>query len=125
LWSEFEYVYTQINKQKEGKTFLYGIFELEKKCLIGSIEIRSKEHRGQLYTWLHEKYWGKGFFQDAFALVCKDYFMKNVHATEFTARVDISNQSSTKALLKAGCKIIRLCQGPREQQHEITCYKKC
>ena len=123
LWNEFEYVHTQIAKQKEGKTFLYGIFESTKNLLIGSIEIRSTEYRGQLYTWLHEDYWGKGFFQDAFTLVRCDYFKKNKEMKEFTARVDVSNTASLKALLKAGCKLLRTCKGPREDQHEIVCYR--
>ncbi len=123
LWNEFEYLHCQLKKQKEGKTFLYGIFEKSQDHLIGSIEIRSIEHRGQLYTWMHEDYWGKGLFQDAFALVRSDYFSKNKQITEFTARVDVSNNASLKALLKAGCKSVRMCKGPRENQHEIICYR--
>jgi RimJ/RimL family protein N-acetyltransferase len=121
LWNEFDYVHNQIAKQKEGKTCLYGIFESTKNLLIGSIEIRSSEYRGQLYTWLHEDYWGKGLFQDAFTLVRYDYFKKNKEVTEFTARVDVSNKASLKALLKAGCTLLRTCKGAREDQHEIVC----
>lgn len=123
LWNEFEYVHTQIKKQKEGKTFLYGVFEQEKNHLIGSIEIRSEEHRGQLYTWLHQDYWGKGFFQDAFGLVRLEYFAEYKESNKFTARVDVSNTASLKALLKAGCKSMGIKKGPREDQYEIICYR--
>ena len=121
VWSEFEYVHTRLHKQDINKLFFYVIFKKADNFLIGSIEIRSPEHRGQLYTWLHEQYWSQGLFQEAFVLASRDYFIHNHQETNFTARVDISNQRSLKALLKLGCTTIRKTRGAREDQHELVC----
>src|SRR3989344_3069843 len=118
---EREYLCTQIQKQKARRTFFYCVFYKSKNILIGSIEIRSPEHRGQLYTWLHESYWHSGLFQEAFALARGDYFARNPEVTFFTARVDCSNKRSLQALLKAGCCIAYESPGPRERQYQLEC----
>lgn len=120
-FAELAYVQTQEHKQQAGETLFFCIFEQTTELLVGSIEIRSKAHRGQLCTWLHEDYWGTGYFQEAFRLASEMYFKKYPHEEHFTARVDISNKRSYKALLKLGCKEMRISSGPREQQYELEC----
>ena len=120
-FSELAYVKTQERKQHAGDTVFFCIFEQDTHMLIGSIEIRSKAHRGQLCTWLHEDYWGRGYFQEAFRLASQFYFKKYPHESSFTARVDISNKRSYKVLTVLGCKTIRLSSGPREDQYELEC----
>lgn len=119
--AELAYVQTQVQKQQEGTTLFFCIFEHITELLIGSIEIRSKAHRGQLCTWLHEDYWGTGYFQEAFKIASQAYFEKYPYEDYFTARVDISNKRSYKALLKLGCKEVRVSSGPREKQYELEC----
>lgn len=118
---EGAYLAAQLQKQKEGRIHFYCIFYKENEQLIGSIEIRSPEHRGQLYTWLHEDYWHAGFFAEAFKVAVQDYFKYNPQVTTFTARVDISNKRSFKALLKVGCVVAMRSRGPREDQYELVC----
>ena len=120
-FAELAYVETQAVKQQAGDTLFFCIYEQKTEILVGSIEIRSKAHRGQLCTWLHEDYWGLGYFQESFRLASENYFKKYPHEDCFTARVDISNKRSYHALLKLGCKEIRISFGPREQQFELEC----
>lgn len=120
-FAELAYVEEQFHKQEAGDTLFFCIYEQNSKMLVGSIEIRSKAHRGQLCTWLHEDYWGTGYFQEAFRLVSQIYFKKYPHEDHFTARVDISNKRSYNALTKLGCKEVRISSGPREQQYELEC----
>ncbi len=131
-WHEFDYVHTKLRNQKNNKqnnqiepdraneqaTAFYGIF-LD-TSLIGALEIRSPEYRGQLYTWLHEDYWGKGIFQVAFKQICQEYFTNNPEANSITATVDVSNIQSYKALLKAGFTCIAQRPGPYEDQFELS-----
>lgn len=119
---ELAYITHQNENQAKGDTLFFCIFEKDTDLLVGSIEIRSKAHRGQLCTWIHENYWGSGYFQEAFKLASQAYFKKYPHESNFTARVDSSNQRSLKALLKAGCKEVRISNGPREKQHELECF---
>lgn len=120
-FAELAYIEQQSHKQQAGDTLFFCIYEHNTEILVGSIEIRSKAHRGQLCTWLHEDYWGTGYFQEAFRIASEIYFKKYPHEDCFTARVDISNKRSYKALLKLGCKEVRTSSGPREQQYELEC----
>ncbi len=105
-FEERTYLETQLQKAEQKQTSLYGIFEQATGQLIGSMEIKSAVYRSQLSMWLHEQYWGKGYFQQAFALVKQIYFKENPEATFFSAYVDVVNTRSCKALVKAGCTII-------------------
>lgn len=123
-FAELAYIKQQSHRHEEGDTLFFCIFEQATDLLIGSIEIRSKAHRGQLCTWMHEDYWGSGYFQEAFRLASEWYFKKYPHEECFTARVDISNQRSYKALLKLGCKQVNLSPGPREEQYALECFNQ-
>lgn len=118
-----ELVYLR-DQSKKDDTLFFCIYEQDTNLLIGSIEIRSKAHRGQLCTWLHEDYWGSGYFQEAFKLASQVYFKKYPHESNFTARVDISNKRSYNALLKLGCQEIRISAGPRQEQYELECFSQ-
>lgn len=120
-FAELGYVQQQTVKHHEGEMFFFGIFERKTNQLIGSIEIREKHYRGQLCTWMHEDYWGTGYFQEAFKIVHQAYFKKYPHESYFTARVDKSNKRSYQALTKLGCRPKRISPGPREDQYELEC----
>lgn len=105
LYEERTYLETQLKKAAHQQTSLYGIFEKTTDTLIGSFEIKSPAYRSQLSMWLHEQYWGKGYFQQAFALVKELYFKEHPQETFFSAYVDAHNPRSCKALVKAGCVI--------------------
>ena len=119
--AELAYVQEQEQKQQKSDTLFFCIFERATELLVGSIKIRSKVYRGQLCTWVHEDYWGTGYFKEAFKLASDAYFKKYPHEDHFTARVDMSNKRSYNALLKLGCKEVRVSSGPRGKQHELEC----
>ncbi len=114
------YFRERIAKQHEGKTFFYGIFDAQSNVLCGALEIRDKhEHRGQLYCWLNEAWWGKGYMQEAIALGAADYF---AHTKErfITAFVDESNKRSYWALKRAGFADLCRSEGPHGKQYELV-----
>lgn len=119
--TEKKYLQEQLLNQSQNKTIFFCIFELQTHSLIGALEIRSKQHRGQLCTWLHENYWGKGYFKEAFILAKTYYFTRNPKEKSITARVDVSNIRSYNALKNLGCTVERISAGPRGDQYEMIC----
>lgn len=115
--AEQNYLHNRLSLMQNGKTFFYCIFN-QLQRLIGAIEIRGQEHPGQLYTWLHPDHWGKNYFQEALQLVQHIYF-QHTHAPYFTARVDIDNKRSYKALKKAGFADYAIVQGCYAPQYEL------
>jgi len=100
--SELEYLEDRLEKQKEGKTFFYLIFDNKSNKLVGAIEIRdSQETDSQLYSWVHEDYWGAGIYQEALELVSKEYF-DETQESFYNANVDVENLRSYYALKKHG-----------------------
>jgi RimJ/RimL family protein N-acetyltransferase len=96
------YIYEELAKQEQGRTFFFGIVDSATKVIVGAIEIRNKiEHAGQLYCWLHERYWGTGVFQDALSIATYWYFLYT-QESYITARVNVSNKRSYRALKKCG-----------------------
>jgi len=122
--SEIEYLYDRLEKQKEGKTFFYCIFDNETGLLVGAIEIRNpQEADSQLYSWLNEKYWGTGRYQEALRLVSEKYFEQS-RTSFYRANVDISNIRSYKALKKYGFIDSGLKKGPHGGQYMLICRRK-
>lgn len=117
LYEERTYLETQLKKASSQQTSLYGIFEQATHTLIGSFEIKSPSYRSQLSMWLHEHYWGKGYFQQAFALVKELYFKEHPQEKLFSAYVDATNPRSCKALVKAGCVL----KGMHNGRYYIEC----
>lgn len=118
------YLLQQLEKQKKGLTFFYCILNNETSEVIGAIEIReTPQHSGQLYCWLHEDFWGKGFFQEAMQLIAREYF-KNTGRNFFNAHVDIENERSYFALKKFGFADLGFVKGPRGPQYELILRKK-
>lgn len=89
----------QINKM----ALIYAIFDNNTGLLIGIIQIvdQSLVTTGQLACWIHESYWGSGYFQEALSLISQTYFAIT-NAPGFTAHVKISNKRSYGALKKFG-----------------------
>ncbi len=102
LEAERAYIKTHLALQIEGHTHFYVIILPHNNLLIGAIEIRNADaYRGQLYCWMHEHYWGSGYFMRAMHLVSQDYFSKT-SALYFNALVSIDNKRSYHALKKCG-----------------------
>lgn len=122
--SEIEYLCDCLTKIKKNETLFYCIFDKLSDLLIGGIEIRD-EHvsRGQLYSWLHENFWGAGRYQEALTLISQEYF-KNSGALFFNAHVDIANQRSYHALRKFGCAQGGFCNGPHGKQYNLIVRKR-
>lgn len=124
LSAERIYLEQALGKQAAGTTYFYLIFDRLSDLLIGAIEIRAREaSRGQLYTWLHHDYWGKGLFQEALKLAAEDYFAQTKELY-FDATVDISNIRSYKALKKAGFADVGIQEGAWEKQFVLILRNK-
>lgn len=112
LESEQLYLIHQYRAQQLNFTHFYCVFHSYTKELIGAVEIRNKiQFPGQLYYWLHEDFWGKGYFQQAVQLALCDYFSKT-DEQEITAHVAYDNMRSYHALLKCGFADKGLYDGP-------------
>jgi len=123
LESERDYLHERLARQKEYQGFFYCIFDVRTNQIIGAIEIRDpEEHRGQLYCWIREKYWGTGRFQEAINCAAKEYFAKT-DKSSFNALVDVTNQRSYRALKKAGFADAGMVDGPRGKQYELVLRK--
>ncbi|MFC1842577.1 GNAT family N-acetyltransferase [Candidatus Dependentiae bacterium] len=134
--SELEYLEDRLEKQKMGKTFFYCIFlcgerktgddpeHSSGKTLVGAIEIRNpQETDSQLYSWVNENYWGTGVYQEALALVSKEYFSKTSEIC-YRANVDIDNPRSYYALKKHGFIDSGIKKGSHGKQYKLILRKK-
>jgi RimJ/RimL family protein N-acetyltransferase len=99
-----QYLQDMLINAKAGKTFLYCIFENQSNKLIGDIEVREKKEGdpGQFGWWINEAYWGKGYAQEALALITKAYFRYKPTENSFIAHVRIWNKRSYYGLKKGG-----------------------
>ena len=116
--TEYYYLLNRIMLVTQRRTFFYCIFDQFINTIIGALEIRGHEHPGQLYTWLRPDYWGKNYFREALYLAQRFYFSQT-NALYFTARVDIDNQRSYKALKKVGFADYAIVQGSYAPQYEL------
>lgn len=107
----------------DNHAFFYVITQKSKQTVIGAIEIRRPTYRSQLYCWLNEQYWGKGYFQEAMQLLADIYFKSTGHAA-IGACVDYDNDRSFYALKKAGFQEKRIGQGPYGMQYELILKRK-
>ena len=118
--SELDYVCARLEKLKAGLTFFVCIFDQNTDQLIGALEIRdSTECASQLYSWLHEDYWGTGRYQEALSLATDEYFLQN-DKLFFNAHVDVSNKRSYYALKKQGFADIGFFDGPYGKQYKLV-----
>ncbi len=118
MQTEYQYLLNRIPLIAQRRTFFYCIFDKFISTIIGALEIRGSEHPGQLYTWLRPDYWGKNYFQEALFLAQRFYFSQ-INSLYFTARTDIDNQRSYKALKKAGFADYAIVQGSYALQYEL------
>lgn len=118
--SELAYLHEQVEKQLNGQTFFFCVFDKQNDRLIGAIEIRHwLVGTNQLYNWLHEDYWGGGYYQEALKLVVKTYFLRTGR-TFLAAHVDIDNKRSYFALKKHGFADWGICNGARCKQYILV-----
>lgn len=121
--NEHVYLLQRLHLVKQRKTYFFVIFtKMHDRC-IGAIEIRGQEHPGQLYCWLHPNYWGKKMFSESLTLAARIYFSLT-NALYFTARVDIDNTRSYKALKKCGFADYQMVDGPYGKQFELLLRNK-
>lgn len=114
------YLEHQYEAQERGYTFFYCVFEQAHQLLIGALEIRHPlQFPGQLYCWLHENWWGKGYLQHAFSLAVADYFKRTPYQT-ITAHVALANLQSYYALIKCGFNDQGLYHGPWGPQRRLV-----
>ena len=122
--SELEYLEERLERQKTGEIFFYLIFENKENKLVGAIEIRDlQETDSQLYSWVHEDYWGTGVYQEALALVSKEYFDETKEKF-YSANVDVVNVRSYHALKKYGFIDSGFKKGPFGKQYVLILRKK-
>lgn len=109
-----------IQLMQESSPFFFGVMLEPVHEFIGAIAIRNPQlYAGQLYCWMHEKYWGAGYFQQALADAAAFYFAQTNYDF-FTARVDLHNMRSYQALKKCGFIDRALVQGPYGLQFELV-----
>lgn len=102
------------------EVFFFCIFENESNKLIGSIEVRSpNDSRGQLGSWINEKYWGGGRYQEALRLITQAYFERSC-IDVITAHVDVSNMRSYRSLKKFGFIDVATIDGPYGKQYVLA-----
>lgn len=122
--AEIAYLQTALAKCQNNQTYFYCIFDRHVSYLIGALEIRdASQGCGQLYSWIHERYWGKGHFREALLLLSRAYFAWT-QALFFSARVDIVNRRSYHALTKCGFAQLGVVAGPRGKQYELILRRK-
>lgn len=115
LFYERAYLQERLN---DKDAFFYVIFAKLHHTFLGAIEIRTPFYRSQLYCWLNERYWGKGYFQEAMLLVAEQYFQASGEHC-IMARIDCTNRRSFQALKKVGFEQIALVQGSYGPQYEM------
>jgi len=122
--SELEYLRQRLEKQKEGRTVFFCVFDKKTDRLIGALEIRDQEETSnQLYCWLHEDFWGTGRYQEALRIASQEYF-KRTNESCFYAHVDAKNKRSYYALKKNGFTDIGTHSGPHGRQYQLVFRKK-
>lgn len=100
------------------EAFFYVIKDRSTAEIIGAIEIRNAVFRSQLYCWINEHWWGRGYFLDAIKIAIALYFLQTGLQT-ISARVDCDNGRSFRALQKAGFHSNGIVDGPRGKQFEL------
>lgn len=118
--NELDYLRSRLQKMADNRTLFYCVFDRRCEQLIGAIEIRHREeHPGQLYSWMNERYWGNGWYQQALHVAAQSYFTVHKHERFFTAHVDSTNLRSYYALKKAGFAQSGIIHGPYGKQYAL------
>lgn len=114
---EEQYLKDRLVHTYDQELFFYGIFLDD--FLIGAIEIRDEyAYRGQLYCWIHERYWGKGYFHRALNQALQLYFF-HTKKTYIDAYVYAHNKRSYRALKKAGFMDAGITYGAHGKQYYL------
>ena len=122
--SERDYLCTRLEKQKKGQTIFFCLFDSKTDRLIGALEIRDQiETSSQLYSWLHEDFWGTGRYQEVLRLAAQEYFIRT-NKIFFSAHVDKKNKRSYFALKKNGFADFAIRNGPHGKQYQLIFRKK-
>lgn len=119
LESERIYIESHYQKRLIGETVFFVFFHKGTKALMGAIEIRPEHYRGQLYYWLNEYFWSKGFLQEGLSLILS-YYHLSTQKKSVTAFIDVSNILSIKALQRFGFQKGDRVKGAREDQIIMT-----
>src|SRR3990167_11383736 len=117
--SERAYLIDRIERQ----AFFYVMITFSDQRLVGAIEIRDPVYRSQLYCWINENFWAKGYFMQALSLATNHYF-GITGENSITARVDCNNARSYKSLSKYGFKEHKKIPGAYGPQYELLLDRK-
>jgi len=113
----------RLAQHERREVFFFCIFDNEQNRLIGAIELRNpNDSRGQLGSWINEKYWGDGRYQEALKLITDAYF-ERTGVLVVTAHVDMGNMRSYRALKKFGFIDIATIDGHYGKQY-VLAYKR-
>jgi RimJ/RimL family protein N-acetyltransferase len=117
LEEEYAYLQSRISRPTYERNFFFCL--MNGATCIGALEIRDPAiHAGQLYCWLHESVWGKGYLQWAFTISAAWYFIMTQESF-ITAHVDMNNWRSHQALKKCGFSDAGIIHGPHEKQYQL------
>lgn len=97
-------------------SFFYVIHERNSNSLIGALEIRDPGHASQLYCWINEQFWGRGYFKEALQLAVREY-VRTTSETILSACVDEENTQSLMSLQACGFKKKGTRLGPHGNQY--------
>jgi len=120
---ERRYLAMHYQRMQEGSVHFFCIFLKDSQEMVGAVEIRPPEFRGNFYGWIHENYWAQGLFQDAVRTSLHYYFTHYPHEFVLTAWVDESNVGSIVAFERVGFMRHLKHKGPREDQWELIYLK--
>lgn len=81
--------------------YFFVIRENQSGSLVGALEIRDPGHKSQLYCWVNERFWGNGYFKEAFNIIARLY-KKETQEKTISACVYNTNERSLHALKAVG-----------------------
>ena len=112
-----------LSEHRERRQFFFCIFDNQNNQLIGAIGLRlPQDSRGQLGSWINEKYWGNNRYQESLKLLTDAYFERS-GVDVITANIYADNQRSYKAHKKFGFIDIATINGPHGKQYVLV-YKR-
>ncbi len=93
----------------------------------GGFNDLNKEHKkAEIGFWLLPEFWGKGFMQEAFPLIC-EYGFKNLNLHRIEGFVDHDNNNCKKAIEKLNFKLegtMRECEVKNGEYLDVDLYSK-
>lgn len=115
--------------EKDGTGIWWAICSPDNRIFYGAggYNVWCKEHRkAEIGFWLLPQYWGKGFMQEAFPLIC-DYGFHSLGLNRIEGYVDSENRNCKRAVEKLGFKLegtMRECEIKEGKYLNVDIYAK-